>query len=194
MKYIFLTIGIVLLITNVIVGFLFYREREIFDRYKMVSSNEINQLKAVNQNLKGSFIENQFYNNIKISFSGGESFTDLTFCLFISENQCSACVNAMLDYYTSYQDIVPDSNFTILANFNQNSIKNLMAIHQLKCKIISTIGTDINIAENKYPCFFIYNRKRSETEMFFFPLRDEPEMVKKYFEIVNKKYFNQSQQ
>ncbi len=189
MKHILSAIGIVLLIFNSIFGFLFYREREILDRYKLVSSNEINQLKAVNQNLKGSYIENQFYNNNKILFSGSENLSDFTFCLFISENQCSSCVNAMLEYYTSYLDIVPDSNFVILANFNQNSIRNLMALHQLKCKIISTIGTNVNIAENKYPCFFIYNKKRSETEMFFFALRNEPEMVKNYFEIVNKKYF-----
>ncbi len=189
MKNIFITIIIVLLIFNFMIGFLFCRERKQFDRSKMVSMNDINKLKAVNEDLKGAIIENQFYNDNKISFSGSESLSDFTFCLFISENQCASCVNAMLEYYTSNSKIIPDSNFVILANFNQNSIKNLKAIHMLKCKIISILGTNVNIAENKYPCFFIYNKKRSETEMFFFPLINEPEMVKKYFGIVNKKYF-----
>lgn len=176
MKYILSAIGIILLISSIIFGLLFFRERAIFDRYKIVSSNETNQLKTVNEYLKGSFMESQFYNNNKISFSGSKNLSDFTFCLFISENHCSACVNAILKYYTSYLNIVPDSNFSILANFNHNSIIHLKALHQLKCKIISTIGTNVNIAENKYPCFFIYNKKRSETEMFFFPLRNEPEM------------------
>jgi len=190
--YILLALAILLLISSVIFGILFYKERNVFDRFKMVASNEINQLKAVNENLKGSFFESQLYNNEKITISGSEDWSNFTFCLFISENQCSACVNAMLEYYTSNINVVSDSNFIILANFNNNSIKLLRAKHQLKCKIISTIDTNIKIAENKYPCFFILNKKKYESEMFFFPLKNEPEMMKKYFENINKKYFNRN--
>jgi len=189
-RYILLVIGILLTISNIVFGFLFYRERYLFDCYKMGFSNEINQLKAVNEDIKGSFLESQFYSNNRITFNGSEKLGDYTFCLYISENHCSVCVNAMIEYYTECLNIVPDSSFIILANFNQNSIRYLKAKHQIKCKIIPTINTNTKIAENKYPCFFIYNKKRHETEMFFFPLKNEPEMVKKYFENINKKYFN----
>jgi hypothetical protein len=192
MKYILIAVFIILFASTVLYGIFYYKERNTLDRFKIKYTIENNRLTALNEDLKGSFLNSQIYNDIEIIIPEVDRLSDFTFCLFISENQCSACVNAMLEYFTSNIDIVSDSNFIILANYNQNSIKLLRAKHQLKCKIISVFGKNTNIADNKYPCFFIYNKKRSETEMLLFPLKNEPEMIKKYFRNVNDKYFNKN--
>ena len=191
MKFIHIIVISILLISCSILSWFYFQERNKFDIYKIKSVQEVNHLKAVNEGLKGAFLESQINNNLKIAFPDEQSLPEFTFCLFISENQCSSCVNAMLKYYTENFNIIPDSNIIILANFSSNALKHLKVKHQLKCRIISTYGTKLTIAENKYPCFFIYDKMNTEIEMFLFPLKNEPEMITKYFENVRDKYFAQ---
>lgn len=181
----------ILLTACLILSWFYFQEREKFDRYRIISVQKHNQLKAVNEGFKGAFLDSQVFNNKQVCLPESEDVLDHTLCLYISENHCSACVNAALAYYTSNYDNIPDSTFIIYANFNANSIRHLKVKHQLKCKIISTYNANIKIADNKYPCFFIYNKERSETEMFLFPLKKQPEMMKKYFENVNQIYFGE---
>ncbi len=188
-KYIIRTFVLILLGSTVLFGFLYFKERNIFDLYRIKHTQESNQLKAVGEGLRGLVLNSLVYNNTEISFPKVKKQADYTFCLFISENQCSTCVNAAVKYYLSNRKAIPDSNFLILANYNTNALRYLKAEHQLKCKIISTYGTNINIAENKSPCFFIYNKETAKTEMFLFPLKKESEMIKAYFEKIRDKYF-----
>lgn len=189
MKFTHILIAI-LLTSCLILSWFYFHERDKFDRCKINSTLNNNQLKAVNEGLKGAFLDSQVFNNTPVCLTENDNLSHHTLCLYISENHCSACVNAALAYYSSNYKNIPDSTFIIYANFNANSIKHLKVEHQLKCRIISTYNTNIKIAENIYPCFFVYNKERSETEMFLFPLKKQPEMMKKYFENVNHKYFS----
>jgi hypothetical protein len=180
----------ILLTSCLILSWFYFHERDKFDRYRIKSVLNSNQLKAVNEGLKGAFLDSQVFNNKQVCLPGNENLLDHTLCLYISENHCSVCVNASLAYYLSNHNNIPDSTFIIYANFNSNSIKHLKVEHQLKCKITSIYGTNISIAKNKYPCFFVYNKASLETEMFLFPLKRQPEMMKKYFENVSRRYFS----
>lgn len=180
---------LILLVFCITISLLYVQERDKFDRYKIISTQKQNQLKAVNEGLKGAFLDSQLFNNNKVYLPEGQNIPNRSLCLYVSENHCSACVDATLAYYLSNCENIPDSSFVVYANYNSNSIRHLRIKHQLKCKVISVYGSNIAIAENKYPCFFIYNKEKSETEMFLFPLKNQPEMMKRYFQNVNHKYF-----
>lgn len=191
MKFIVLTTISVLIISTTTFGVLYYKERNKCDLLRIKSTLDKNHLKSINESLKGAFLDCQNYNNVKLTLPISAESKDTILCLYISKYHCSECVNASLEYCVANNNIIPDSNIVVFADFNPNAIKHLKAEHQLKCKIISVFDENTVIAKNKYPCFFIYKKKTSETDMFLFPLKNEPEMMKKYFENVSSKYFAQ---
>jgi len=192
MKFILFTTILVLIISTATFGVLYYKERNKYDLFEIESNMEKNHLKATKESLKGAFLESQKYNNVKIILPYSEKSNDFTLYLFISKNHCIRCVNETLEYFVSSNKNIADSNFVVLADFNPNSIKQLKVEHQLRCKIVSVFDKNVVIAKNKYPCYFIYNKETSETDMFLFPLKNEPEMMNTYFENVNSKYFAQN--
>jgi hypothetical protein len=191
MKFVLLTIISVLIISTATFGVLYYKERNKCDLLEIESTLGKNHLKSINVSLKGAFLDSQNYNNVKLTLPISAESKDTILCLFISKYHCIECVNASLEYCVANNNIIPDSNIVVFADFNPNAIKHLKAEYQLRCKIVSVFNVNVVIANNKYPCFFIYNKETSQTEMFLFPLKNEPEMMMKYFENVSSKYFAQ---
>lgn len=191
MKLIVLAFTISLIISTAAFGFLYYRERNEYDLFKMESIRDNDQLKAKNESLKGAFLDSQNYNNVKLILPISAESKNIILCLFISKYHCITCVYAALEYYVVNNNKIADSNVVVLADFNSSAIKQIKAEHQLRCKMVSVFNENVVIAKNKYPCFFIYKKETSETDMFLFPLKNQPEMMKKYFENISSKYFAQ---
>ncbi len=176
---------------NSLIGLKYYEKRNEFNISKVQSSIRVQQLQIRNEHLINCFLKSQLFNNVRIPFLHEKVLNDYTLCLYISANHCRNCVNDVIKYIEDNRQILLTNKLYILTDFEQKSVEYLKAEFKLNSTFITVEFIDSHYLDNKYPCFFIYNKCTSETEMFLFPLKNEPEMMKRYFENVSSKYFAQ---
>ena len=177
---------------NFTLGVKFLKKRSALNYFEIQNKFQIQQIETKYENLKSVFLRNQLYNDLEIPFIKDYKLTDNTFCLFISNSHCKQCIKTAIEYYISNYELLPVKNFIILTDLDRNSISYIKSEYHLRCKFILTRDSDTSIDKINYPCYFMYNVKTDKTDMFLFPLKNEPEMMKKYFENVKSKYFAQN--
>ncbi|TKG94490.1 hypothetical protein EYV94_11100 [Puteibacter caeruleilacunae] len=188
MKKLIISSFIILVISNIAIGLCYLKEHKEKVIGETRSTLNTNKLKARIEAMQGSFMESYRYSNRHLNMPDSQDLSDYTLCLYISEHHCSSCVKSTLEFCKENYSDLSKCNFFINANFNNSSIKYFRIEYQLKCNFISTYDERFSIAEEKYPCFFVYNKKEHETDMFFFPLKHEDDLNKKFLKNVLKKY------
>lgn len=106
-----------------------------------------------------------------------------------SELNCNVCVDSALSYFKTFMKKAGEDHARIIVDYNNDSyLYQFLRVNQLTESIIYRSVSDSNRVEINTPYLFITDKSRRIYDVFV-PMKELPEVSKKYYNTIFEKYF-----
>lgn len=108
-----------------------------------------------------------------------------------SELSCNICVDTAIAYFSAFAEKAGKDNVILLVEFASEAyLAQFMRFNNINLPHIYRIITDAN-ARDESPHLFVLDKSQVIKDAFY-PMREVPALSEMYYEVIYKKYFDQS--